>query len=186
MAPVIICGMHRSGTSLLCRTLESAGLFTGDVKEHNHEAVFFLTINQWIFEQHNASWDNTYNMRFINDDLDDYMCTVMGNLLNSTSASSFTGTDPHRRQLFSGESGIAWGWKDPRNTFTAPLWAELFPGARIIHVCRNPVDVADSLRRREQETLARHKTQLAGIPPEQLDGSLHYQQSPRLFHLGEG
>ena len=42
----------------------------------------------------------------------------------------------------------AWGWKDPRSTFTLPLWLDLFPEAKIVHVTRHGVDVAESLRKR--------------------------------------
>ena len=42
-----------------------------------------------------------------------------------------------------------WGWKDPRNTFTLPLWIELFPDAKVIHVVRHGVDVAGSLWRQQ-------------------------------------
>ncbi len=186
MAPLIICGMHRSGTSLICRALESAGLFVGHEKEHNHEAVFFQTLNQWMFEQLGAGWDNTCNMRFINDELAWYFHTVAGNVISGPSAAAFTGPDSRLRSLFAPDNTIPWGWKDPRNTFTAAVWARLFPGAKLLHVCRNPLDVADSLRRREHEILARHKAMLAQLQPEQLDGSMRLQQSPRLFHLEEG
>jgi len=186
MGPVIICGMHRSGTSLVCRALEAAGLFTGDVKEHNHEAVFFLTLNQWMFEQLGASWDNPYNMRFINDDLAGYLLAVIGNIVNSPSAVSFTGADPRHQQVFSPDNRIAWGWKDPRNTFTAAIWAAAFADAKLVHVCRSPLDVAASLQQREQEILQSHQAELAHMRPEQLDGALRFQQSPRLFHLEEG
>lgn len=40
------------------------------------------------------------------------------------------------------------GWKDPRNTFTLPVWLDLFPNAKIIHLHRSGIDVALSLRRR--------------------------------------
>ncbi|MGB5261468.1 MAG: sulfotransferase [Gammaproteobacteria bacterium] len=186
MPPIIICGMHRSGTSLVCRALESAGLFVGEAKEHNHEAVFFLTLNQWIFEQFGASWDNPYNMRFINDDLAGYMLSVINNIVHSSSAASFTGTDPRYQQVFSPDNQAPWGWKDPRNTFTAAIWAAAFTDAKLVHVCRNPLDVAASLRQREQEIMERHQVQLAHMTPEQLDGTLRFQQSPRLFHLEEG
>jgi hypothetical protein len=186
MAPLIICGMHRSGTSLICRALESAGLFVGQEKEHNHEAVFFQMLNVWMFEQLGASWDNTYNMRFINDELAWYFHTVIGNVLNGPSATAYTGSESRHRSLFTADNTLPWGWKDPRNTFTATVWARLFPGAKLLHVCRNPVDVADSLRRREHEILAQHKGLLAQLPPGQLDGAMHFQQSPRLFHLEEG
>jgi hypothetical protein len=178
--------MHRSGTSMICRALESIGLFTGQEKEHNHESLFFLTLNQWIFEQHGASWDNPYNMRFINEDLGGYLVAVLRNIINSPSATAYTGTDPSRQALFTAASGMAWGWKDPRNTFTADIWSILFPDAKVIHVCRNPLDVADSLRRREQETVKRHKAQLAKMQPGELDGTMRFQQSPRLFDLNEG
>ncbi|MCX7752019.1 MAG: sulfotransferase [Blastocatellia bacterium] len=46
-----------------------------------------------------------------------------------------------------------WGWKDPRNVLTLPLWAELFPGAKIIYIVRHGVDVAQSLVVREQQYL---------------------------------
>ena len=186
MAPIIICGMHRSGTSLICRSLESIGLFVGHEKEHNHEALFFQTLNQWLFEQLGASWDNPYNMRFINDELAGYVHTVIGNVVNGPSAAAYTGSDPRHRALFDPDNRLPWGWKDPRNTYTAQVWAGLFPGAKLLHVCRNPLDVADSLRRREREILAHHKALLAQQPPDALDGSMRLQQSPRLFHLEEG
>lgn len=185
MAPIIICGMHRSGTSLISRALEAAGLFVGEAKEHNHEAVFFLTLNQWMFEQLGAGWDNPYNMRFINNELGGYLLSVIRNIINSPSATSFTGDDPSH-QVFTDSNSSPWGWKDPRNTFTAHLWAAAFPDARLVHVCRNPLDVAASLRQREEQTLARHKQQLAQMTPDQLDGTMRFQQSARLFHLEEG
>ena len=46
-----------------------------------------------------------------------------------------------------------WGWKDPRNTLTLPLWAELYPDARVIAVVRHGVDVAQSLVSRAQRRL---------------------------------
>ncbi|MGB5540159.1 MAG: sulfotransferase [Gammaproteobacteria bacterium] len=186
MAPLIICGMHRSGTSLICRSLEQLGLFVGQEKEHNHEAVFFQMLNQWMFEQLGASWDNTYNMRFLNDELAGYFHVVINNVMSSSTATTYTGPDPQHRTLFTPGNAILWGWKDPRNTFTASIWATLFPGAKLLHVCRNPLDVADSLRRREHEILEYNKTILAQMLPEQLDGAMQFQQSPRLFHLEEG
>ncbi|MFB6261703.1 MAG: sulfotransferase, partial [Thiohalorhabdaceae bacterium] len=50
-----------------------------------------------------------------------------------------------------------WGWKDPRNTFTLPLWLELFPEARVINVERHGVDVAESLVVRRNRSLARSR-----------------------------
>ena len=52
-----------------------------------------------------------------------------------------------------------WGWKDPRTTFTLPLWLRVYPNARVLHVYRNGVDVAASLRKRERE-----RKQLMKVP----------------------
>ena len=47
----------------------------------------------------------------------------------------------------------AFGWKDPRNTFTLPVWRHVFPNLRTLHVVRHGVDVAASLARRHAEAL---------------------------------
>lgn len=39
--PVIIIGMHRSGTSMISRMIEALGLFQGKEKDPNNEAFFF-------------------------------------------------------------------------------------------------------------------------------------------------
>jgi hypothetical protein len=41
-----------------------------------------------------------------------------------------------------------WGWKDPRNCLTLSLWLSLLPEAKVVIPCRNPLEVALSLRRR--------------------------------------
>jgi hypothetical protein len=45
------------------------------------------------------------------------------------------------------------GWKDPRNTFTLPVWKHVFPNLRASHIVRHGVDVAASLARRHAEAL---------------------------------
>jgi hypothetical protein len=47
----------------------------------------------------------------------------------------------------------AFGWKDPRNTFTLPVWKNVFPKLRAVHIVRHGVDVAASLARRHSEAL---------------------------------
>ena len=52
-----------------------------------------------------------------------------------------------------GGLGMPWGWKDPRNTFTLPIWLRIFPNAKVVSIVRNGVDVAQSLRAREIKML---------------------------------
>jgi hypothetical protein len=55
--------------------------------------------------------------------------------------------------------GAPWGWKEPRTTLFATSWLEIFPDARIVHVVRDPLAAATSIRDREL------KFQTAGDPP---------------------
>jgi len=48
---------------------------------------------------------------------------------------------------------IPWGWKSPLNTFTLPIWLDLFPNAKVVHIYRHGVDVANSLQRRGRKEM---------------------------------
>ena len=63
-SPIIITGMHRSGTTLLSQLLEKNDIFMGRYKETNNESKFFLRINRWMMTTIGASWDNpkTFNV----------------------------------------------------------------------------------------------------------------------------
>jgi hypothetical protein len=41
-----------------------------------------------------------------------------------------------------------WGWKDPRNSLTLPLWRAALPGLKTVICLRNPLEVALSLKKR--------------------------------------
>ena len=56
--PLIIIGMHRSGTSMVTRMLQGAGVFTGRRLEMNGAARFFQRINRWLFHLNRATWDH--------------------------------------------------------------------------------------------------------------------------------
>ncbi len=49
--PIIIVGMHRSGTSMISRILEELGIFMGKSKDANHKASFFHNLNNWLLQQ---------------------------------------------------------------------------------------------------------------------------------------
>ncbi len=163
MPPVIIIGMHRSGTSLLTRVLQRAGFFMGQGASRNEEAAFTNALNAWVFGQASATWDRPESMDWLLADeaLRPWLLDYMGRLARGPAAMRFLG--PGRWLRYRGLAGVRepWGWKDPRNTYTLPLWLELFPEARVLHIVRHGVDVADSLRaRREsafQSNVARYR-----------------------------
>ena len=149
-APVIITGMHRSGTTMLSGLLSDIGVCMGWSRA-NSEAVFFHKLNLAIERAINASWDNPENYTWFNacpekkKEIIGWLKKKVGGPGSCLYYSRF-GLFPSK-QLTSIKG--PWGWKDPRNTFTFDLWRDVFPGAKVIHVVRNAVDVAASLRQRE-------------------------------------
>jgi hypothetical protein len=154
--PVILLGMHRSGTSMVARLLERLGLFVGWRKQGDHEALFFVALDNWLLEQAGGRWDHPEPVRDLIGEpavralAVDYLRLS----LRSPRALSFLG--PRRTLRYRTPEALAepWGFKDPRATFTLPLWLDVFPQARVVHVMRHGVDVAESLRRRHERILA--------------------------------
>ncbi len=148
-APLIIIGMHRSGTSLIAGLLHKAGIFMGYKQDDNNESIFFQRLNEFLFRQANASWDNPHNFLFIDRSFKDYARGLIEVHLKGLRRVHYLGPLGFFKYKTMKNIDFPWGWKDPRNTFTIDIWKEIFPEARIIHVFRNPVDVAESLRKRE-------------------------------------
>lgn len=151
--PIIFIGMHRSGTSMIGRLLESLGLFAGTRKDENNEAIFFQRLNEWLMAQSGARWDTPQATQYLweNEELLTWDEDYIRYLLDSPRAIHFMGL---RRYLATG--GISqlnrpWGWKDPRNTFTLPLWLRIYPEAKVVYIERHGVDVAESLRVRSRK-----------------------------------
>lgn len=185
-APIIILGMERSGTTMLVRLLEQLGWFSGARKESNHEALFFWRINRWIFREVNATWDNPYNFRFTDSQAFHEMVRVIGSHLGSWRAIEYLGLAPYLRYRHIRQIDFPWGWKDPKNTFTAPIWAELFPQAKFIHIYRNPIDVGQSLYSRlERQRKAFRRTLMVRLKENLLIMRVPYVNSHRLLDAQE-
>jgi hypothetical protein len=156
-SPVIVLGMHRSGTTMLVNILEDLGFFFGAKKEINSESIFFQSLNEWIFAELNATWDNPYNFRFLNKKSKQKIVSVLQKKTIGINALNFLGFRFFLKYTDIRNIEIPWGWKDPRNTFTFDFWDELFPDAKVVHIYRNPIDVAESLRQRESKYQNEHK-----------------------------
>ena len=160
--PVILLGMHRSGTSLIARLLDDLGLFQGAELQDDHESTHFLEINETLLKRVGATWDHPAPFGAFLQDTDAAALTAHC-LAEDVSGPQFT---PFLGRTRFGSTGglrdlnAAWGWKDPRTVFTLPLWLRLFPGAKLVYIIRNGVDVASSLRVREQRELDRRIAEL--------------------------
>jgi hypothetical protein len=164
--PVILLGMHRSGTAMIARLLDQLGLFQGGELQEDHESVWFLDYNELLLNRVNATWDHPEPMlHFLgNRDAFELTCKCLEDDLSSARTRQFLGikwSSPGRTLL---DFERPWGWKDPRTLYTLPLWLELFPGAKLVYIVRNGVDVASSLRVREKRELARRRKEFDSKP----------------------
>lgn len=149
--PIVILGMHRSGTSFLVRTLNLAGLWLGDDDrlhtiegrvegrakvgnpKGNYENAEGIAINNAILARSGGAWYNPPK-RLITTADDPARITAL------------------RASLASGlpEGYLRWGWKDPRTVLTLNIWIDaLKSNVFIVGAYRHPSAVANSLLKRD-------------------------------------
>ena len=57
-SPVILLGMHRSGTTLLSKLLRESGIYMGRLRgKDTDESLFFQNVNKAIYKLSRAAWD---------------------------------------------------------------------------------------------------------------------------------
>ncbi len=142
--PVILIGMHRSGTTLVVSLLRRLDFFAGARLEENGEPWFFLRRNEWLLRRAGGAWDRPTPVK-----------ALLGDPVFRAEVNRLFSRDVASRAFAEFAGGRArlddpWGWKDPRNVFTLDVWRSIFPGARLLYVRRHGVDVAASL-------VARHR-----------------------------
>ena len=155
--PVIVIGMHRSGTSMLGRLMVDQGYFPGARLQDNdhHEALFFQKLNKWILGQAGGDWQRPEAVQALVDtpQARELVADYLDLSLRSPRAVEFLGARRFARYRSVQAITEPWGWKDPRTTFTLPFWLDVFPEAKIVHVKRHGVDVASSLVVRRERLL---------------------------------
>jgi hypothetical protein len=167
--------------------LEQLGLFWGIRKEENNESLFFYKINEWLLRQANASWDNPLNFNFVNDEFVKRVLVVLESHLKGFRRYEYLGLKNFLKYKDIRNVAFPWGWKDPRNTFTINIWKKIFPDAKLLHIYRNPIDVAASLRKRECEIQKTFRNSWRKRARELfLIGKVGYQDSLRLQNIHEG
>jgi LPS sulfotransferase NodH len=172
MRPVIVLGMHRSGTSLTARLLRDLGIHMGSWLSRDAEAVFFQRLNRRIMKAAGTrSWgridpvvEAMQSPEFVAAQVGKTRRALVWDrhlVRHGRGIEQFFG--PDLWPVVQEGSNIAWGWKDPRTALTFPVWREVFPQARFVHVLRNGVDVAISIHRRarrQQQKLSRRLLRL--------------------------
>ena len=150
-SPIIIAGMHRSGTSMVTNILQKLGLTIGSKLDSNHESIFFQRINIWMMSLLGSSWDSPKSFENIDKDVKENIIIQLNKLLNSRTNSLYFGWSSIIKKGSFNEINRPWGWKDPRNSFTSSIWKEVFPHSKSIHIIRHPIDTAESLLRRQKK-----------------------------------
>jgi len=144
--------MHRSGTTMITGLLEKLGLFAGHKIGVHKEALFFLHLNDWMLRQSGGAWDYPLPMLKLLESQSnrELVLDYLRFSIKTPRSISFLGVRDYMRYRDISKLNRPWGWKDPRNTFTLPLWLDLFPEAKVIHIYRHGVDVAQSLKVRQE------------------------------------
>ncbi len=133
---------------MIAKTLRLGGLWFGDDKDFispasdNPEGFFeherLVRLNDELLEATGGAWD---------------LPSGTGPLaVDDPRVSRFA--DRAREAIGALSEHGHWGWKDPRICLTAPFWLDLVPSQKFIVCVRHPVEVAMSLKRRNQTSYA--------------------------------
>ena len=154
LSPVLISGMHRSGTSMVTSILSKCGLIIGRKLDANNESLFFQRINIWMMSLMGSSWDNPSSFKRLDSKIKEDIVSQLEGLINSRGNTLYFGW----RSIIKKDSfyniTVPWGWKDPRNIFTQEIWKEVFPDMKTIEIIRHPIDTASSLMNRQKKEIA--------------------------------
>lgn len=150
--PIVVTGMHRSGTSLTASFLAALGVDMGDrllppdaVNPRGYfEDVDFLELDRRLVrsctpegEAGHPDWGWTESERF------DRGCLDAGR--------------PAGHALIAARAGSGrWGWKNPRTTLLLDFWNGLLGDARFLLLYRFPWEVADSIQRLKVDLFVDH------------------------------
>mgnify|MGYP003338221201 FL=1 len=133
--PIVVLGMHRSGTSAIAKTLLGLGAWMGSEQfvTRRTEHALVQDCNQRLLNGHGGHWSAAPEL-------------VDGWVSDPASSDVVADARVALRDL-AGHGPAA--WKDPRNAFTLPFWRSLLGGDPVaIIVYRHPLEVAASLAKR--------------------------------------
>lgn len=138
--PVIVVGMHGSGSSIVSRILAELGVYMGSGLDEHAEAAEFFALNEELLYRANASWHRPDPFLTLREE-PGFSRSALLRLVGATYGQL-------RSRYLAGllrDPRSQWGWKDPRTSLTLPYWLHLFPHARVLHILRDPERAAASI-----------------------------------------
>ncbi|MEM6501674.1 MAG: sulfotransferase [Cyanobacteria bacterium P01_C01_bin.89] len=142
-SPIIVTGMHRSGTSLTASILKQCGIDIGSnlfsADQHNRRGYFedvdFLEFQRKLLQESCGDRQPAWT---------DWGWTAEERLDRSHWKNAQLDA---QELIYQRQEKMCWGWKDPRTTLMLDFWKDLLPDAKFVLVYRLPWDVADSIFR---------------------------------------
>jgi hypothetical protein len=146
ISPVVVLGMHRTGTSLVASIIRGLGFDFGaeselmpahpddnphgffehsQISDLNDELLSALGGSWWQPPRLAAGWERSHELEPLRERAEAVLATF----------------------------NDAWAVKDPRMSLTLPFWCPLIGPARYVVSLRHPAEVAASLVRRYRETV---------------------------------
>lgn len=124
--PVIVMGMHKSGTTLLAEMLHKGGtpMFAGN---HSPDYEGGIKYERPLCQEINRFILGVSEMPYSLD-------PIWERKLRPLSAGDAA-------RLMEETAGKPWGFKDPRTTITYPVWAETFPKGPRVYIYRSHEEV---------------------------------------------
>jgi hypothetical protein len=142
--PLIILGMHRSGTSLLANWLYQCGFNLGDEilgsgngnSEGHFEDMEILRLHEQILQENSLNYKVT-KPKFLNY--------------------SEKSIDQAKNLFDAKKRNDCWGWKDPRTCLMMDIWNQVIPTYNTIVIYRDFTQVVDSFLRRKHNSILKIK-----------------------------
>ncbi|MGA9379156.1 MAG: glycosyltransferase, partial [Phormidium sp.] len=142
--PIIVTGMHRSGTSLVASFIQAIGVNLGErffPSDYLNLKGYFEDLDFLEFQREVL----TNSCRREEIGWHDWGWTT-SEFLDYSKFSEYT--EPAKELIKSRqEQGEIWGWKDPRTTLMLHFWHQLLPEVKYLFVYRYPWDVLNSIVR---------------------------------------
>lgn len=146
--PIVVLGMHRSGTSLVTELIAAMGSHAGEAHEHTPADMFNPT----------GYWEHREVVAIDNAMLEALSATWSDNLgdidisrLSSTQRAEFS--ERARKVVESLQGHGSYLIKDPRMSLLFPLWRDVFGKPVCVIAWRDPLAVAQSLHTRNRQPL---------------------------------
>ena len=140
--------MHRSGTSLTGKFFEQLGYDFGpqeklvSAKPSNQDGFWerhdIIHLNDKILSLYGSSWD--------------YPIRQDSEIVRSIASKNMYQFADSARKIVT-ELQPPFAIKDPRLSLLIPFWKEIIPDAQMIIVVRNPIEVANSLHKRQHNSI---------------------------------